>query len=774
MPSTNRLENLQTLRVANADAALMTAFSTLVTGAFMVGFIKLLGGADFWIGLLAAIPSLLGILQIPGALWGRSQPTFKGFVLPGALMQRLFYVPLVFLPLLPLPSQVKLFVLALCVAVASAAAVLVSPVYNDWLAELVPPDSRGTFFSLRNAIATAVGALVGVLGGALLDLLRRAGQETVGFTLIFGLGIVCAASSFGMFLKMRDLPRANPVRQSLPEGLRALRMPFSDRTFRKLLVFLAVFILGQTFAGPLFAAYALESLQLPFTVLQLTAVMHAMGNVVSSRFWGFLSDKYGNKPMLTLAGIGVTLTPLMWLATFPGRDVQNTIVLLSGHIFVGVVWAGVAVCQFNLLLANARPDERATYIGAGMTVQAIVGGIAPLVGAQVLTALRGEFEVAVAYKIVFMMALVMRLVAVFMLQPVREEGSAPVQTALRHLRQVTPRGYIAMRSLRASTDVLTREQAIHTVASQHYSLASDEIVKALRDPSPRVRRQAANALARLGGDGAAEALVRHLEENPDLVEEETIEALGELGDFRATPVLLGLLQSPRSLLRRAAAKALGRVGDRQAIEALAAAAAEPGDPDLRRASLQALRAIGATEAGEVISDALFDPHPSVRIAAAEAVAELELVAAVPNLRQSLEYYADEASSEVAYALGALGGPSDLPLILRQAQQVVSQTTRRRCLLGVARMLQVERECYRLLLLDGMRRDSAMLTLFRSLLRKERRLRRALERFSLGDEQGTLEQFARVTKDPLIQTMAEHPVEELAFVAAVYVAAQPPP
>ncbi|MEQ1933440.1 MAG: hypothetical protein ABL962_06120, partial [Fimbriimonadaceae bacterium] len=63
MATENRLQNLHTLRAANADGALATAFATLVGGAFLTGFITLLGGSDYIINLVSAIPALLGILQ---------------------------------------------------------------------------------------------------------------------------------------------------------------------------------------------------------------------------------------------------------------------------------------------------------------------------------------------------------------------------------------------------------------------------------------------------------------------------------------------------------------------------------------------------------------------------------------------------------------------------------------------------------------------------------------------------------------------------------------
>ena len=40
MHQPNRLEAIRTLRYANLDAAFATAFATLVSGTFLVGFIK--------------------------------------------------------------------------------------------------------------------------------------------------------------------------------------------------------------------------------------------------------------------------------------------------------------------------------------------------------------------------------------------------------------------------------------------------------------------------------------------------------------------------------------------------------------------------------------------------------------------------------------------------------------------------------------------------------------------------------------------------------------
>lgn len=763
--ATDRLENLRTLRFANLDAGFATGFATLVGGAFMVGFIRHLGGSDIWIGVLSAVPSLLGLLQIFGAIWGRSYVSYKSYVTVGGLLWRVFHIPLILLPFVALSGEARLWILFACVSVAAACVHLVSPIYNDWLAELVPSNSRGWFFSRRNGVAAVAGALAAIGGGVLLDLFRRADQERLGYSVVFGLGIAFATLSMIYYLKMTDLQRPNPARISVFESLRQFKRPFIDANFRKLLAFFALFIAAQSFGGNLFAAFALETLQMPFTILQATALTHAAGNVVGARLFGFLADRYGNKPVLGILAVALCTTPGMWLFCTPGQPVANAVILISGHLVAGFVWGGIATTQFNLLLATADPDDRANYIGVGLALQAVMGAISPMLGALLMHQLRVPLSPEIAYKWVFIGTMILRFLSVFLLLPVKEPGAVSMRSTLQKIRQVTPKGYLALRRLTTSADVGQRETAMANVAGSNLGLAMDELIKSLHDPSPRLRRQAAASLAKIGDDSASEALAHMLEDHPDLVEEEMLEALGEIGDPASIPHLERFLDSPVAMLRRAAAKALGRIGDRRAAPALMAAAGNPDDPDLRRAALQGLRAMEAVEAAPVIGQALLDSRPSVRVAAAEAAGELRLHELVPSLRASLARFRDEAGAEIAYALGSLGDPDDIVRVLDYARECASIITRRRCLLGIARRYEVEPEVYRLLLTDGLSRDSALLGLIGSGA-KSPTVAEALDLQSRGDENAALQFLAKAYPD--LQPLADRPVTE-SYLVAVCVA-----
>ena len=738
--------------------AFATAFGALTTGAFIAGFAKSLGASNALTNLLGALPSLMGILQIPGAILGRGAPSYRAFIRPGGLAWRTLYLGLVAMPLLPMPMGLRLALVVALIAAATGANALVGSMYNEWIAETVPPDSRGFFFGRRQAIATGVGALVGLFGGLLLDAFRGADREPLGFAVVFGLGSVCAAVSMVSFDRIVDIPR-EPARVDLRTGLRSILDPFGDRDFRRVLLYVGLAMAGQAFAGNMFVVYALGTLKLPYTIVQGTGLMYSVGVVLATRFWSSMSDRYGNRPMLSLAGALMATNVLWWCLTVPGATTANAVLLLLAHVLMGTIFCGQALCQFNLILATAKPDDRANYMGAGTAVMAVVGGVAPLIGAELIPE---HGATAWNFKLLFLCAGALRLLAIPFLLRVRETGSTGVRSTLGDLGRLTPRSVGAMRRLSRSDDAEGRARAIQAVADEGADMASDALLAALSDPQPKVRREAARALARLGDARAVALIVQGIEAAPDLLEEETVDALGRIGDPAAIPALVATLENPRPLLRRAAARSLGRIGGDAVVGPLERAASSD-DTDLRRAALQALRRSDAVGSVAVIARALDDPHPSVRVAAAEAIAELELSEAAPALRRALERKPDEPDAEAAYALGVVGESADLPLILAEAARSPIVTGRRRALLGAARLLGVEREAYRLMLLSGMARDTAMVERMRPHVKASAAARLAMMRYGAGDEPGALAALAQWK--PELTPFAGTPVDE-AFLVTV--------
>lgn len=599
----------------------------------------------------------------------------------------------------------------------------------------------------------------------MLDSFRASGREELGFSVLFGIGVLCSLGSMAFFLAMQDSVRAAPVKVGLRESLRQFRTPLQSPNFRRVLVFVAVFAFGAMLAGGLFIAFARETLQLSYTAIQLTQVAHALGTLVSSAAWGYLTDRYGNKPILTILTAGTVLTPVVWLVCQPGRPEFNTAVLVVGHVYNGIVWSGVGVAQMNLWLATGDDEDRANYLGMAVALQAVCSGVAPLVGAALMSLLRPELGTEHAYKWVFALVMAVRLASVFLLLPVHEAGSVGLRRTLRGLRKVSPKGLLALRAINRSAEPGERARAVADVGRANLALGADELVAALSDPVPRVRREAAAAIERLADPGTVPSLVAFMHENPDLVEEDTIAALGAVATPEAVQALQGFLDDPRAILRRAAAKALGAVGDPSAVASLVAAA-QAEDRGLRRAALQALRVIGEPSAAEVIAANLSHESPSVAVAAAEAAAETDAPSLAAPLRAALSQPPPEAVGELAYALACRGSDSDLGLLVHAARTATTPAIRRRCLLGVARRLGVEGDAYRLFTTEGFARDRLLVKLVGPTLRSEPRLRAAARSLAGGDEAQALRALAHMPGAEWAFDTSLPAVPELALVALV--------
>ena len=740
MAAPSRLETLQTLRATFYDVAFATAFGTLFSGAFMIGFIRACHGGDFWIGFIAAIGSLIGILQIPGAIWGRGFPNYKSFIWPGGFTWRLLYIPIAFLPILALNGNTKLVIAAVLIVVASATVQIVNPIYTDWLAELVPPKSRGAFFTKRNAISTGVGSALGIIGGVILDHFRLVGQENLGLSIIFGLGVTCGFISFFYFSKMKDQPRAQPIKQNVWEGVKSVSHPFRDKKYLPILIYLGFGVFSRTFPQPFFAAYALETLKLPFTVITICGAMQSLSIILFSPLIGFFTDKYGNKPILVIGGVFVAMNPFLWAFARDNALLYDTVYLLGCHLFFGIAWTIIGPSQGNLMMNTAPVADRANYIASANSVMTLVAGISPLVGSVLMVSLRHFYSTGESYRMMFIGSGIMRFLAIFLLLFVHEEGAFGLKETLTQIVQASPRSMRAARQLDQPATPKEREAMIAVLTKQPSAMAVEGLVRALDDPLPRVRRSAADALSKLDHSQVQTELILkvidHIKNHPELVEEETLDVIGGFGSFEDVKLvmdpLVDLLQSPRGPIKRAAAHALGRLGLQEAIPFLCEAV-HTGDRDTRRAALQALRVLQAKEAYQTIVHALEDPNASVSTAAAEAVAELYLDQAAPALRRLLAE-SDQGQSRgnleanpaevpqrpwdaLAYALACVGEQEDLGITLSAAHRLRTQQSQRTVLLAAARLLGCEPQVYKALLTRGFDRESILMDLLRPFFKR---------------------------------------------------------
>ncbi len=202
-------------------------------------------------------------------------------------------------------------------------------------------------------------------------------------------------------------------------------------------------------------------------------------------------------------------------------------------------------------------------------------------------------------------------------------------------------------------DRIVRVNAAKLVADQPKAGDFREIVRALEDPDPDIRRDCARALGRLGNPAALKPLFRLLSDDNWFVRAEAATALGKIGDARAIGWLVQLLPDPdgyvqysaigalydlatessRPLLLRVLASAgpsqqfgiavaLARLHDPAALAPLTNAL-KFNDAEVRRRAVEALGECGLAEGTNGLALFLVDPDPSVRDKAQAAIERIQ-------------------------------------------------------------------------------------------------------------------------------------------------------
>ncbi len=187
-----------------------------------------------------------------------------------------------------------------------------------------------------------------------------------------------------------------------------------------------------------------------------------------------------------------------------------------------------------------------------------------------------------------------------------------------------------------------------------------------------------NSLARIASADASDVRVQQLlaevtTESNWRHQHQLMRQLVSFGD-RAVDPLIRLLEGPDPTLRVLAAQFLADVPSERAIPALIAALDDPDDNTRYRAN-QTLRAIGATQALPHVERLLHDPKPYLRVEALQTMAALGSDGTVRQASGLLASSESWMRIGVVSALGTLGSPLAVPILENQLNDESAEVRR---------------------------------------------------------------------------------------------------
>lgn len=368
------------LGIVIKDGLASQTMATLTGGVFLVAFALKLGASHTIVGLLAAIPALAQLVQIPAIYFVEKYRARKIISLYASGSSRIFWIIIALIPFL-FNTGVGIVILILALLFLSALGAVSSCSWNSWMRDLVPQDQLGSFFSRRMKLTMILATILSLAAAFYLDKWKNIfpEYELQSYSILFMLGFL--AGMIGLYFISRiPEPKMSPAVEKT-RIFKLILQPFKDGNFRQLIVFLGSWHFAVNLAAPFFTVYMLQRLDLGMSLIIAFTVMSQTMYIIFIQIWGRFSDHYSNKSVLRVSGPLFMICILAWtFTTFPEKHFLTIPLLVVIHVLMGISTAGVTLATGNIGLKLAPKGNATAYLAASSFINSLAAGIAPLLG----------------------------------------------------------------------------------------------------------------------------------------------------------------------------------------------------------------------------------------------------------------------------------------------------------------------------------------------------------------------------------------------------------
>lgn len=399
-------------------------YTSLMVGAgenFLAPYIIFLKASNLQLSVLSSVPLLLGsIAQLAGVWITEISGSRLKLIMQCVLAQALVWIPAALLYGALGSGSRTVWIVVVLYALYFITGSLGAPAWSSLIGDLAPPDTRGQFFGIRNERGTVVMCLTLLGAGGILQAFTEVDLRGLGFFVLFMGAFVARMFSLHYLSLHRDLPfHIDPKsRFSYLDFLK--RSPRSN--FARFVFFISAMSFSVMVAGPFFSIYMLNVLHFSYFVYTLTTVMMLATMFFTMRYWGWMTDKYGNRNILRLCSAGVTVCPFLWLIS---SSISGVLLIQA---FSGLVWAGYNLAAGNFLFDAVTPQKRTRCVAYQSITNAVFIFLGSISGAWLVSVLpdwlpldQGVWTPQSAYLRIFFLSGVLRMLVIYFMLPAFRE-----------------------------------------------------------------------------------------------------------------------------------------------------------------------------------------------------------------------------------------------------------------------------------------------------------------------------------------------------------------
>jgi MFS family permease len=358
------------------DGAFANMVGALSSGVVLVAFALALGASNTIIGILAAIPFLTQIAQLPTVALVRRLKRRRAIAVTALTASRIVILLLALAPFL-FERETALSILiggqiAVCLLGAAGACA-----WNSWIRDFLPEEGRGAFFARRLAWSTGLGLLAGLAAIGVVEFWPGGETPTEAYSALFLLAAAAGFASSWWLARVPDVPMHAETEAA--SWVELLRTPLRDDNFRRLIHFTAAWNFATNLAAPFFAVYLLEQVGLSLGWVIVLSTVSQIANLLTLHLWGRLSDRFANKSVLAVAAPLFLLCVLaMAFTELPAGARYALPLLIVIHLAMGVAAAGMGLASGNIGLKLAPLGQATSYLATLTLIGSVAAGIAPL------------------------------------------------------------------------------------------------------------------------------------------------------------------------------------------------------------------------------------------------------------------------------------------------------------------------------------------------------------------------------------------------------------
>jgi len=569
-------------------------------GSIFVLYLNQLGLDKSQIGSLLSLLPFLGIIAVfiaaPVAQLGHKRVFLTSMAVRTAVACLLLLTP----TLLNLAPETVLPFIVFTVAAFGLFRSIGFTAFYPWLQEQVPDGVRGKYTAVKNALANLSAFLAMIAAGYVLG----PNPELEPFLILIAVGV-----GFGIISvwTAAHIPGGAPVRDGRGEesSYREMVVAARDRNFMRYLLGVGLVVIATVPLVSFVPLFMKEQVGLSSDQVVWLETGVLVGGLASSYLWGWLSDRYGSKPIMVAGVYLLPLLPLAWLM-MPRQVSWSLYVALAIALMQGFVNTGWSIGSGRLLFVRVVPPEKRTaYLALYYAWVGIAGGLGQILAGWMvdLTAdVSGQWWIFWydPYTLLFVLGILLPLIGLLLFRRVRADS--PVST--RQFAGMFLRGnpFLAIESLvryHRARDERATVAMTERMGSTKSPLTVEELIEALHDPRFFVRFEAIVSIARRGPDARlTDALIETLEGNEPSLSTIAAWGLGRIGDEQALEALQRGLNARYRSVQAHCARSLGSLEDRAVLPELLERLATETDVGLQMAFAAALGRLGATEATE--------------------------------------------------------------------------------------------------------------------------------------------------------------------------------